>query len=165
MQNHDLKSLEMIERFIGFDTTSRDSNLPLIHYVRDFLAEFGIESTLTYDDSGQKANLFATIGPADRPGIVLSGHTDVVPVDGQPWTTDPFHLTQRDGKIFGRGVCDMKAFLAIATAAAPDLVARDLTMPVHLAMSYDEEIGCLGVHGLLADLASAVTSAARLLCR
>ena len=122
--------------------------------MRDFLAEFGIESTLTYDDSGQKANLFATIGPADRPGIVLSGHTDVVPVDGQPWTTDPFHLTQRDGKIFDRGVCDMKAFLAIARAAVPDLVARDLTMPVHLAMSYDEEIGCLGVHGLLADLAA-----------
>ena len=122
--------------------------------MRDYLAGFGIESTLTFDDEGRKANLFATIGPADRPGIVLSGHTDVVPVDGQAWSTDPFKLTQRDGKIFGRGVCDMKGFLAIATAAVPELVRRDLSMPIHLAMSYDEEIGCLGVHGMLADLAS-----------
>ena len=153
MQQDDLQSLEIIERFIGFDTTSRDSNLPLIHFVRDYLGEQGIDSVLTYDEEGRKANLFATIGPTDRPGIVLSGHTDVVPVDGQPWTTDPFRLTQRDGKIFGRGVCDMKGFLAIATAAVPELVARDLKMPVHLAMSYDEEIGCLGIHGMLADLA------------
>ena len=124
MPQDDLQSLEMIERFIGFDTTSRDSNLPLIHFVRDYLGEQGIESVLTYDEEGRKANLFATIGPTDRPGIVLSGHTDVVPVDGQPWTTDPFRLTQRDGKIFGRGVCDMKGFLAIATAAVPELVRR-----------------------------------------
>ncbi len=149
-----LGSLEMIERFVGFDTTSCDSNLPLVHFVRDFLGRHGIESVLTYDDEGRKANLFATIGPADRPGIVLSGHTDVVPVDGQPWTTDPFKLTERDGNIYGRGVCDMKGFLAIATAAVPALVKRDLKMPVHLAMSYDEEVGCLGVHGMLAVLAA-----------
>ena len=154
MQRDALKSLEMIERFIGFDTTSRDSNLGLIHFVRDYLADFGIESVLTFDDTGQKANLFATVGPADRPGIVLSGHTDVVPVDGQNWTTDPFRLTERDGKIFGRGVCDMKGFLAIATAAVPHLVKRDLTTPVHLAMSYDEEVGCLGIHAMLAELAA-----------
>jgi acetylornithine deacetylase len=154
MSREALFSLEMIERFIGFDTTSRDSNLPLIHFVRDRLAELGVESHLTYDETGRKANLFATIGPADRPGIVLSGHTDVVPVDGQDWTTDPFALTRRDGKIFGRGVCDMKGFLAIATAFAPVFVERDLATPIHLAMSYDEEVGCLGVHGLLADLAA-----------
>ena len=175
-----LGSLEMIERFVGFDTTSCDSNLPLVHFVRDFLGRHGIESVLTYDDEGRKANLFATIGPADRPGIVLSGHTDVVPVDGQPWTTDPFKLTERDGNIYGRGVCDMKGFLAIAsgsraggsgsvawesTAAFAELVKRDLKMPVHLAMSYDEEVGCLGVHGMLADLAARSLAAAGLLRR
>lgn len=147
-------TLDMIERFISFDTTSRTSNLPLIHFVRDYLAELGIESTLTHDDEGGKANLFATIGPSDRPGIVLSGHTDIVPVDGQDWTSDPFELTRRDGKIFGRGVADMKGFLAIATAFAPVFAGRELTTPIHLALSYDEEVGCLGVPRLLDDLAA-----------
>ena len=131
-------TLDMIERFISFDTTSHKSNLPLIHYVRDYLADLGVSAVLTHDATGQKANLFATIGPTDRPGIVLSGHTDVVPVDGQDWSTDPFSLTKRDGKIYGRGVVDMKGFLAIATAFAPVFARRDLTTPIHLAMSFDE---------------------------
>ncbi|MGI9491052.1 MAG: acetylornithine deacetylase [Geminicoccaceae bacterium] len=152
MSETSLFSLPIIDRFIGFDTTSRDSNLPLIHFVRDYLAALDVDSVLTYDDEGRKANLFATIGPKDRGGIVLSGHSDVVPVDGQDWTGDPFVLSQRDGKIYGRGVCDMKGFLAIATAFAPAFAKRDLKVPIHLAMSYDEEVGCLGVHRMLADL-------------
>lgn len=151
---NELFSLGMIEKFIGFDTTSRDSNLPLIAFVRDYLRTLGVESVLTYDDERGKANLFATFGPSDGGGIVLSGHTDIVPVDDQEWLSDPFKLTQRDGKIFGRGVCDMKGFLAIATAFAPEFARRRLTMPIHLAMSFDEEVGCLGVPLLLDDLKS-----------
>ncbi len=152
MRPDELFSLDMISKFIGFDTTSRNSNLPLIEFVRSYLMQFGIASTLTFDAAGSKANLFATIGPADRPGIILSGHTDVVPVDDQVWTADPFGLSQRDGKIFGRGVCDMKGFLAIATAFAPEFARRNLKTPIHLAMSFDEEVGCLGVPLLIADL-------------
>jgi acetylornithine deacetylase len=152
MTQSELFSVEMIERFISFDTTSRNSNLPLIHFVRDHLRSIGVEPVLTYDEDGRKANLFATIGPQDRPGIVLSGHTDVVPVDDQDWTSDPFKLAQRDGKLFGRGVCDMKGFVAIATAFASEFAKRDLKTPIHLAMSYDEEVGCLGVPLLLQDL-------------
>jgi acetylornithine deacetylase len=152
MTQPELFSVDMIERFISFDTTSRNSNLPLIHFVRDHLRELGVEPVLTYDADGNKANLFATIGPQDRPGIVLSGHTDVVPVDDQDWTSDPFKLTRRDRKIYGRGVCDMKGFVAIATAFAAEFAKRDLKTPVHLAMSYDEEVGCLGVPLLLEEL-------------
>ncbi len=152
MTQPELFSLDMIERFISFDTTSRNSNLPLIHFVRDHLRELGVEPVLTYDAEGKKANLFATIGPQDRPGIVLSGHTDVVPVDDQDWTSDPFKLTKRDDKIYGRGVCDMKGFVAIATAFAAEFAKRDLKTPIHLALSYDEEVGCLGVPLLLEDL-------------
>lgn len=142
----------MIEKLIGFDTTSRDSNLALIEFVRDYLADLGIESRLTYDDDGRKANLFATMGPADRPGIVLSGHTDVVPVDGQDWHTDPFTVTERDGRLYGRGTSDMKSFVAVALALAPEFLARDLETPIHFAFSYDEEVGCIGVRRLIADL-------------
>lgn len=148
----DLFSLDMISKFIGFDTTSRESNLSLIQFVRDYLLQLGIASSLTFDAEGRKANLFATIGPNDRPGIILSGHTDIVPVDNQQWATDPFVLAHRDGKIFGRGVCDMKGFLAIATAFAPEFAKRTLKTPIHLAMSFDEEVGCLGVPLLIADL-------------
>ncbi|WP_315918281.1 acetylornithine deacetylase [Mesorhizobium sp. SP-1A] len=148
----ELFSLDMIEKFIGFDTTSRSSNLPLIHFVRDYLAGLGVDSVLTYDGERQKANLLATIGPKDRPGVVLSGHTDIVPVDDQTWTSDPFRLARRDGKVFGRGVCDMKGFLAVATAFAPEFLKRDLKAPIHLAMSFDEEVGCLGVPLLIEDL-------------
>ncbi|MGQ0664529.1 MAG: acetylornithine deacetylase [Pseudomonadota bacterium] len=146
-------SVDMIKRLVAFDTTSRESNLPLIHWVRDYLAGLGVESRLVFDESGRKANLFATIGPADRPGLVLSGHTDVVPVDGQEWSSDPFVLREREGRVYGRGTSDMKSFIAVALAMAPEFIERPLSTPIHYALSYDEEVGCLGVRRLIADLA------------
>ncbi|MBI3452895.1 MAG: acetylornithine deacetylase [Rhodospirillales bacterium] len=147
-------AIEMIKRLVAFDTTSRDSNLPLIHYVRDYLASLGVESRLVYDASGTKANLFATLGPADKPGIMLSGHTDVVPIDGQDWSSDPFAVIERDGRLYGRGTCDMKSFVAVALALAPRFLAARLSTPIHFAFSYDEEVGCLGVRRLIDDLAA-----------
>ena len=147
------ETLAMIERLIGFDTTSRDSNLGLIEWTRDYLNGYGVESRLTYDASGKKANLFATVQQGDKPGIVLSGHTDVVPVDGQNWASDPFKASVRGDKLYGRGACDMKSFLAVALAMVPRFVAADLKAPIHLALSYDEEVGCIGARGLLEDLA------------
>ena len=146
---------DLIQRLVGFDTTSRDSNLGLIEWVRDWLKSQGVESRLTYDPSGTKANLFATIQKGTRAGIVLSGHTDVVPVDGQPWDTDPFKATIKDDRIYGRGSADMKSYIAAALAMTPRFLAADLRSPVHFALSYDEEIGCLGVRGLIEDLARA----------
>ena len=147
-------SLAMISRFIAFDTTSHKSNLPLIHFVRDELAQQGVPSILTFDDTGTKANLFATLGPADQPGFILSGHTDTVPVEDQSWSTDPFKLVRRGERLFGRGTCDMKSFSAVALALVPEFLARGLKTPIHLALSYDEEIGCIGVRRLIADLAT-----------
>lgn len=146
------ETLDVIRRLIGFDTVSRNSNLGLIEWVRDYLARLGVSSRLTYDAGGGKANLFATLGGAGGPGLVLCGHTDVVPVDGQPWDTDPFHAEIRAGRIYGRGSCDMKSFIACVLAAAPRLLAAKLEQPVHLAFTYDEEVGCVGVTTLLADL-------------
>jgi acetylornithine deacetylase len=146
-------AVEMIRRLVAFDTTSRDSNLALIGWVRDYLSGHGIASELVPDETGKKANLFATIGPADRPGLVLSGHTDVVPVDGQDWHSDPFALVKRDGRLFGRGTCDMKSFVAVALALVPEIKASARATPVHLAFSYDEEVGCIGVRRLIAQLA------------
>lgn len=140
---------EMVERLIGFDTTSRLSNLPLIDFIRDYLDGHGISSDLVFSDDRAKANLYATIGPQDIGGVVLSGHTDVVPVDGQPWDSDPFTLTERDDKLFGRGTCDMKGFIAIALAMVPDFIEAKPNTPVHLAFSFDEEVGCLGVRPLI----------------
>lgn len=142
-------SREMIERLVGFDTTSRESNLPLIDFVRDYLDGYGIKSDLVFDDERNKANLYATIGPEDIGGVVLSGHTDVVPVDGQAWDSDPFALVERDDKLFGRGTCDMKGFVAIALARVPEFLEHKLTSPVHFALSFDEEVGCLGVRPLI----------------
>ncbi len=153
----ELESLEMIRRLVGFDTTSRDSNLALIDYVRGYLAELGVTSTLVHDETGQKANLYATLGPTDRPGICLSGHTDVVPVDGQDWHTDPFELTEKDGKLYGRGTCDMKSWLAVALAFTPQFLARGLETPIHLALSYDEEVGCIGVRRLIERFGQDIT--------
>lgn len=147
------QSLQMIERLIAFDTTSRNSNLGLIEYVRDYLADLGAACELVYDATGQKANLYATLGPADRAGVALSGHTDVVPIDGQEWDTDPWQAVEQDGKLFGRGTCDMKSFVAVALAKAPAFAAADLKLPVHFAFSYDEEVGCLGVRPMLKRLA------------
>lgn len=145
-------SIGMLTRLVGFDTTSRNSNLDLMEFVRDYLAGYGIASEYVYDAERRKANLFATIGPADRSGLVLSGHTDVVPIDGQDWTTDPFAVTPRDGKLFGRGTCDMKGFVAVVLAMVPEIKAMPLAAPVHLAFSYDEEVGCIGVRRLIATL-------------
>ena len=148
------ESRAMIERLIAFDTTSRNSNLELIHYVRDYLADLGVTAQLVHDDAGRKANLYATLGPADRPGIALSGHTDVVPIDNQDWTRDPWLVSEHDGRLYGRGTCDMKSFVAVALAHAPRFLAAGLGTPVHLCFSYDEEVGCKGVPSLLDFLAA-----------
>ncbi len=142
----------MIERLVGFDTTSRDSNLALIDFAEDYLASLGASTRRTFDDEGRKANLFATIGPNVSGGIVLSGHTDVVPVDGQDWHSDPFEVVEKDGLLYGRGTADMKSFIAIALAAAPKFAAKSLARPIHFALSYDEEVGCIGVKRLLQDV-------------
>lgn len=138
-------AVEILRNLVAFDTTSRNSNLPLIAYVEDYLARHGITAQRIPDETGEKASLFATIGPSGRPGVALSGHTDVVPVDGQSWDTNPFELVAKDGRLFGRGACDMKAFLASAMAMVPHFKARQLSVPIHLAFSYDEEVGCTGV--------------------
>lgn len=153
MHTSNLESIGLIERLISFDTTSYNSNLQLIHFAADLLQDLGAEVRFTYDDARQKANLFATIGPSDQAGIVLSGHTDVVPVDGQEWTSDPFRVLRRDDRLFGRGTADMKSFIAICLAFAPQFAARKLEAPVHFAFSYDEEVGCIGVRRLIEDLA------------
>lgn len=147
-----MNSVGLLRTLVGFDTTSRESNLQLIEFVRDYLAGFDVPCELIYNAERSKANLFASIGPAEQPGIVLSGHTDVVPVDGQPWTVSPFELSEHDGKLFGRGTADMKGYIACVLALVPALVAAELRMPVHIALSYDEEVGCLGVRSLLAEL-------------
>ena len=139
---------QMIERLVSFDTTSRESNLALIHFVRDYLASHGIDSTLIHDDTGNKANLYATVGPQDVPGIALSGHTDVVP------DTEPFSLVEKDGRLYGRGTSDMKSFTAIALALVPEFVARPLKTPIHFALSFDEEVGCLGAPLMIDQLGS-----------
>jgi len=145
---------DWIKRLVRHDTTSRNSNLDLIQCIADYLDGLGLRLELTYNGERTKANLFATIGDAGAPGIVLSGHTDVVPVDGQDWHSDPWRVAARDDKIFGRGVCDMKSFVAVCLAQAPDMAARKLKQPLHFAFSYDEEIGCVGVRGLIAELAA-----------
>lgn len=143
---------EMLAKLISFNTISDRSNLPLIHFVRDYLQGHGVESHLIPDETGQKASLFAQIGPAVDGGVVLSGHTDVVPVEGQDWDTDPFLMTQKDGKLFGRGACDMKGFLAIALSLVPEYLAADLKRPVQFALTYDEEIGCFAAPPLVKDV-------------
>ena len=144
--------IDMIKALIAFDTTSRDSNLALINFVQEYLAGHGIDSTLIHDDTGEKANLFATVGPKDVAGIALSGHTDVVPVDGQDWTSDPFSVVEKDGRLYGRGTADMKSFFAIGLALVPEFLAQPLAMPIHFALSYDEEIGCLGAPRMIDKL-------------
>jgi acetylornithine deacetylase len=149
-------SRAMIDRLISFNTVSRDSNLGLIEWVRDYLQGFGATTRLTHDATGKKANLFATLGDSKKPGLILSGHTDVVPVDGQSWDTDPFVAVERDGRLYARGSADMKGFIGIILTQAPKFVAalnaNRLDAPLHYALSYDEEVGCLGVRGLIRDL-------------
>jgi acetylornithine deacetylase len=147
-----MTALDLVKALIAFDTTSRDSNLALIDYAQSLLEKSGARCRRSYDATGKKANLFATIGPEGDGGYVLSGHTDVVPVDGQDWTLDPFKPEVRDGKLYGRGACDMKGFVGAALALAPEMARARLTKPIHFALSYDEEVGCVGVTGLLDDL-------------
>jgi acetylornithine deacetylase len=144
-----MNSIDMIGRLVGFDTVSANSNLRLIDYVQDYLRGHGVTVRVVPDETGTKANLFATIGPNVPGGIALSGHTDVVPVAGQPWTTDPFVATQKDGRIYGRGTCDMKGFIAVALALVPEFQAKALRRPIHFCLSYDEEVTCAGVLGVL----------------
>ncbi|HEY3148908.1 MAG TPA: M20/M25/M40 family metallo-hydrolase, partial [Dongiaceae bacterium] len=146
------RSMEMLRRLVSMDTTSRNSNLSLIDFVRDHLDRFGIASELVPDATGKKASLYATIGPSDIPGICLSGHTDVVPIDGQDWSTDPWTITEKDGLLHGRGTCDMKGFVAIALTWVEQFARGNLKTPVHLLLSYDEEVGCVGVRGALERL-------------
>ena len=140
---------DILETLVGFDTTSRNSNLALIEWVEAYLDRHGVPHRRVANADGSKSNLLATIGPWVEGGAVLSGHTDVVPVDGQPWTTDPFSIVEKDGRLYGRGTCDMKGFLALALAAVPDVLAARPRKPVHLAFSYDEETGCLGAPALI----------------
>ena len=150
----DQATLDRLSELIAFDTTSRNSNLELIEYVAAMLESAGVRYELTHNDDRRKANLFATLGESRQPGVVLSGHTDVVPVDGQDWDTDPFRTEIRDGLMFGRGTSDMKGFLAICLSRMQSVLEADLPVPVHFAFSYDEEVGCVGVRGLLEELRS-----------
>src|ERR1043166_1221609 len=143
------RSISVLESLVGFDTTSRNSNLALIGWVEAYLDGLGVAHARVPDETGTKATRRATIGNADVPGYTLSGHTDVVPVDGQSWSSDPFRLAQRDGRLYGRGATDMKGFVACCLAAVPDMLARKLKQPIHLAFSYDEEVGCIGVRGII----------------
>ena len=144
-----MKTAEILESLIGFDTVSRNANMALINYVAELFDAAGISYTILKNETGDKGNLYASVGPLDRGGVMLSGHTDVVPVTGQDWTKDPFRLTVADGRYYGRGTTDMKGFVACAVAALLKANSQNLKTPLHLALSYDEEIGCLGVHSLI----------------
>ena len=147
------QTIDILERLISFASVSARSNLDVIQWIRDYLADHDIRSDLVPAPDGQpKANLWATIGPDAPGGLVLSGHTDVVPVEGQPWTSDPFTLAARDGKLYGRGTSDMKSFIALCLALVPEMLAKPLKVPIHFAFSYDEELGCLGAPHLIAEL-------------
>lgn len=149
----DLQETQRILRdLIAFPTVSMDSNLDMLHYIRYYLEPLGARVTLFHDESGTKANLFATLGPDCDGGVILSGHSDVVPVSDQPWASDPFALTERDGKLFGRGTCDMKGFIAATLAMAPHFAKMDLKKPIHFAFTHDEEVGCIGAAALIPEL-------------
>jgi acetylornithine deacetylase len=143
---------ELLAKLVAFDTTSAKSNLKLIEFVRDYLAGHGVSATLTPSPDGRKASLFATIGPSGMSGIGLSSHSDCVPVEGQAWSSDPFKIALRDGRLYGRGSCDMKGFLACVLASVPLFTSRPLKEPIHIIVSYDEEVGCTGVRPLIARL-------------
>jgi len=148
-----MNSEEILARLVAFDTTSTKSNLQLIDFVRNLLDDHAIESQLVHNDDHSCANLYATIGPDDRGGVMLSGHTDVVPTTGQDWHSDPYQLRTEDKLLFGRGSCDMKGFIACVLTGLPQMAAERLQTPIHLAFSYDEEIGCVGARRLIASMA------------
>lgn len=143
---------EMLEHLLAFDTTSAKTNIPLIEFVEDYLSSHGLESQRVPAEDGKKSSLHAVIGPKDKPGYGLSGHTDVVPVTGQKWFTDPFKLTQKGSRLYGRGACDMKGFVACVLSHVPEFKARELKTPIHLLLSYDEEVGCTGVRPMIGEL-------------
>ncbi len=151
MSGEVLSSQDLLARLVGFDTTSHKSNMSLIAFVEDYLTRHGVSSTLVQTNDGAKASLFATLGPSDTSGIALSGHTDVVPVKGQDWASDPFTLCKAEGRLYGRGACDMKGFLASVLALVPKVTTKSLTTPLHIVFSYDEETGCTGVRPMLAE--------------
>ncbi|SDZ27077.1 acetylornithine deacetylase [Jannaschia faecimaris] len=155
-----LSAFQIMEKLIGFPSVSRDSNLPLIDWVEQYLASHGVAARRVYDATGQKAALYANVGPEVEGGIVLSGHTDVVPVDGQNWTVDPFAVTERDGKYYGRGTCDMKGFDALALSMVPYALARGVSRPLQIALSYDEEVGCIGAPPMIDDMVKHLPRAA-----
>jgi len=145
----DFTSTQLLEKLISFDSTSRNSNVPLIDFIQEYLEGHGVQSRRVDYEKDNKTNLYVTIGPDIEGGIVLSGHTDVVPVDGQAWSSDPFAMVERDGRLFGRGACDMKGFIAVVLAAVPKFTAANLKTPIHFAFSCDEEVGCTGVRPLI----------------
>lgn len=147
-----LSPREMLEKLVSFPTVSRDSNLPIINFIEDYLDSHGVKSFRVYDKTGLKANLYSHIGPDIDGGVVLSGHTDVVPVDGQDWDSDPFQVVEKDGKLFGRGTCDMKGFDALVLAHVPHMLKAGLKRPLQIAMSYDEEVGCLGAPSMIDEM-------------
>jgi acetylornithine deacetylase len=153
MPHHQLDSTtSLLNRLIAFPTISTDSNIDLIQFAADRLDSLGAEVHVSLDGTGHKANMFATLGPKRDGGIVLSGHSDVVPVENQDWTSDPFIMAERDGRLFGRGTCDMKGFIAASLAMAEDYAALDLARPVHFCFTHDEETGCLGARALMEEL-------------
>jgi acetylornithine deacetylase len=143
---------EILNKLVSFPTVSTRSNLDLIDWVEAYLKSHGVQATRVYNNDGTKANLYARVGPEVEGGVILSGHTDVVPVEGQPWDSDPFTVTERDGKLYGRGTCDMKGFDALALAAVPHALKRAIKRPIQIALSYDEEVGCLGAPAMIAEM-------------
>ena len=154
------KSIEMLNKLVSFDTISSESNLDMIMFIKDYLHSYGINSHLVFNDQKTKANLFAQIGPNVEGGILLSGHTDVVPVKGQNWQTNPFEVTEKNNLLFGRGTCDMKSFNALILTIVPTLIQTKLKKPIQLALSYDEEIGCLGAPRMIKEIQATLPKAA-----
>ena len=155
-----LSPRQILEKLVSFPTVSRDSNLPLIDWVEEYLESHGVTAHRVWNEDRTKASLYAHIGPEVEGGVVLSGHSDVVPVDGQSWSSDPWTVTERDGRLYGRGTCDMKGFVALALAAVPLALAADLKRPLQLALSYDEELGCTGAPPMIAEMARSLPRAA-----
>ena len=155
-----LSPRQILDRLVSFPTVSRDTNLPLIDWVEDYLESHGVTAHRVWNEDRTKASLYAHIGPEVAGGVVLSGHSDVVPVDGQVWSSDPWTVTERDGRLYGRGTCDMKGFVALALAAVPLALATDLKRPLQLALSYDEELGCTGAPPMIAEMARSLPRAA-----
>ena len=156
----DLSARAILDRLVAFPTVSRESNLDLVDWVGGYLDGHGVAARRVYDATGRKAALYANVGPEVEGGIVLSGHTDVVPVDGQDWSTDPWTVTERDGRLFGRGTCDMKGFDALALAMVPVALSMDLRRPLQIALSYDEEVGCVGAPPMIDDMLAHLPRAA-----